>query len=214
MLLTGVIFLPPVSSGLDLVKKGFEDKNFAGARLGAWTNLGDKNTPSASEFDMEFDNSSVYGEFFYAFRIAPPLAGEITLGLYSRGDVQYSSTTSTYVGAVNLYPMFLSAKIYPFYKLDRLPFYLYFQPGFGFVYGSQDVIDYNDYYYYEYYGYAPSDTETKFTYILGGGVDWPIASNIGLTSSYKYMPVKFGEALAGVKDYSGWTLTIGVGYIF
>ncbi|MEW5922755.1 MAG: outer membrane beta-barrel protein [Candidatus Zixiibacteriota bacterium] len=213
ILMAGVIFLSPASSALELVKKNFSDKNFAGARLGVWTNLGDKDAPEASGIDMEFDNSSVYGEFFYAFRVAPPLAVEISLGLYSRGDVLYSYETSTYIGAVNLYPVFLSAKLYPFYKLESLPFYPYAQPGVGFVYGSQSVIDYDDYYYY-YYGYTAEDTETRFTYILGGGIDWPVASNIGLTASYKYMPVKFGEALAGVRDYSGWTLTIGVGYIF
>lgn len=212
-IISGILILPLASSGLQLEKKGFPQKNFAGARIGAWTNSGDEAAPTDSPFSMEFDNSSVYGEFFYAIRVAPPLAVEISLGLYSRGDIQYSSSTATYVGAVNLYPMFLSTKLYPFFKLESLPIYIYAQPGLGFVYGSQSVIDYNDY-YYTYYGYTAENTETKFTYMLGGGIDWPIGTNIGLTMSYKYMPVKFGQPLAEIKDYSGWTLTVGAGYIF
>jgi len=210
-LICGLILIPNLSSALELEKRGFANKNFAGARVGAWTNSGDEELPSGTEYSLEFDNSSIYGEFFYSYRLAPMLAFEVSLGIYSRGDVQYSRDTDVFVGAVNLYPMFVTAKLYPFFKFETLPFYIYAQPGAGLVYASQSVIDYDDYYYY---GYTGQESETKFTYSLGGGVDWPIAEQVGLTMNYKYIPVKFGEPLAEVKDYSGWTLTFGVGYIF
>ena len=208
-----LIILPAGSFGLELEKEDFSNKNFAGVRIGAWTNSGDEAIPEQSEFSSEFSKSSVYAEFFYSHRIASPLAAEFSLGIYSRGDVEYYSTSDVFVGAVNIYPIFVTAKLYPLYSFENLPFYLYAQPGFGLVYASQSIIDYDDYYYY-YYGYTAEDSETKFTYSLGGGVEIPVSTQIGLTMNFKYIPVKFGEPLAEIEDYSGWTLTFGAGYIF
>ena len=208
-----LIILPAVSLGLELEKETFSSKNFAGVRIGAWTNAGDEAIPEESEFSSEFSNSSVFAEFFYSHRIATPLAVEISLGIYSRGDVEYYSTSDVFVGAVNIYPIFVSAKLYPLYSFKNLPFYLYAQPGFGLVYASQSIIDYDDYYYY-YYGYTAADSETKFTYSLGAGVEIPVATQIGLAMNFRYIPVKFGDPLAEIEDYSGWTLTVGAGYIF
>lgn len=213
-LVCAMFMIPCSVSGLELQKKGFADKSFIGGRIGAWSNIGDDNTPAGSDFDGDFSSSAVYGEFFYAYRVAAPLALEFSLGIYSRGDIEYSSQTNVFIGAVNIYPILVSAKLYPLYSFGQLPFHLYFQPGGGVVYANQTIIDYDDYYYYYYYGYTGEESETKLTYFLGGGVEVPVSDKIGLTMNYKYIPVEFGEPLAELKDYSGWTLTFGVGYIF
>ena len=211
VILIGALFLSGNIHSQDAAEPGFQNKNFAGARVGFWSNTGDKKTIPSSDFSMEFSNSSIYGEFFYAHRISPLLALELTIGIYSRGDIRYLRSADTYIGAVNIYPIFVAAKVYPLKSLDGLPFLFYLQPGVGFVYGNQNVINYDIYYDY---GYDVSDSRLKFTYSLGAGIDIPVASQIALTSNFRYVPVKFGKPLAEVQDYSGWTLTIGAGYIF
>ena len=190
----------------------FLDYNFAGGRIGVWSNTGDIAITGDSA-ELEFSNSSIYAEFFYAYRLWRPVALEFNLAIYSRGDVEYlrDSTLGTIVSSVNLYPIMVSAKIYPLYKFERAPIHFFIQPGIGLVIGTQNIIDYDQYYDY---GYGSSETRAKITYTLGGGFDWPVADQIALTLSGRYVPVSFGKALARLNDYSGWTLTLGIGYIF
>lgn len=105
----------------------------------------------------------------------------------------------------------ISTKYYPFYFAERFPLHLYLQPGFGLVYGKQDIINYID---YLDAGIVLEETQAKFTYMIGAGADWPVADQIALTFNLKYTPVDFKEKLAQIEDYSGWSLTVGVGYIF
>lgn len=212
LIIWGALFLPKSADGLELIKTGFLDQNLAGGRLGAWTSTGDEGLLEESDFSLEFSGSSVYGEFFYAHRISRILAVELSVGIFSRGDVRYYSEAGTYVSAVNVYPIALSAKLYPLHNVKSVPFHLYLQSGGSLVYAKQDVIDV----FYAGYGLVSENSKAKFSYILGGGIDWPVASQIALTVSFKYMPVEFGDPLGqtNVKDYSGWTLTFGAGYLF
>ncbi len=191
----------------------FLDQNFAGGRIGVWTNLGDEKEVGDTAYTLDFAKSSIYAEFFYAHRIARPLALEFQFGIYSRGEMEHirNDTSDIFISTVNIYPVMITAKFYPLYKFERAPFHIFLQPGFGLVVGTQNIVDY-DYYYN--YGFDNSETRAKFSYMLGGGIDWPVADQIGLTFAGKYIPVTFGKALANAKDYSGWTLTFGIGYIF
>lgn len=207
LFLSAIMFVPQTGHSLELVKTGFLDRHFAGGRFGIYSSTGDETVAADASFDLQFSDQSAYVEFFYAHRLARPLALEITLGIFSRGDVRYSSSDAFVIEPVTIYPIWLSAKLYPFYSL-KPPFHPFVQPGGGIVYGRHKVVD----------ALAPwiysQDTEVKFTYILGGGIDWPIGEKVALTMGFKYSPVKFSNALAGVEDYSGWTLAFGAGYVF
>ena len=50
--------------------------------------------------------------------------------------------------------------------------------------------------------------------MLGGGLDWPLASVIGLDLNVQYMPINFSNKLIGENDYSSLTITVGVKYLF
>jgi opacity protein-like surface antigen len=195
---------------LELTRSDFLEKDFIGGRLGLWTNTGDDEAAPGSDFSLDFSSSSVYGEFFYTYRVTRPLALELSLGLYSRGEVKYIRVNDTYIGSVNLYPILLGAKFYPLSGIAKTPFHINLQPGVGLVYGKQDVVSY----IYADYAFLDEESRAKFVYFLGAGIDWAVSSQIGLTASFKYMPVEFGKALAEVKNYTGWTLAFGVGYIF
>lgn len=190
----------------------FLDYNFAGGRIGVWTNTGDVAVPDDST-KLDFANSSIYAEFFYGFRLSRPVVLELTLAIYSRGEVEHlrDSIPGSYVSSVSLYPLMASAKIYPFYKFERAPIHLYLQAGVGLVIGSQSFIENNQTYNY---GYSTTETRAKITYMVGGGFDIPVADQIALNLGGRYVPVSFGKALARLKDYSGWTITFGIGYVF
>lgn len=192
-------------------RSGFLDRDFAGGRIGVWENTGDENGDPEDNFDMEFSSTSVFAEFFYDYRVGPALAAEISIGIYSRGEVKYIRESDTYLGSVNLYPIMLGAKFYPFYAVKTSPLHLFLQPAVGIVIGRQNVVDYDE---SLGLGIVIDESRARFTYSLGLGFDWPVADQIGLTGNFKYTPVKFGEELARVSDYSGWSLTFGVGYIF
>lgn len=189
----------------------FLDRNLTGGRIGVWTNMGEEDVSPDADYSLEFSEGSIYAEFFYGWRINRALCLEIQLGLYSRGEVEYFRNSSKFIGSVNIYPIFLATKLYPLYAFEKIPVHLYIQPGFGIVIGSQSVVDYDVYYDY---ALVEQQTRAKLTYMLSTGLDWPVADQISLLFNYKYVPVKFGKPLAQLKDYSGWSVTFGVGYIF
>jgi len=203
---------------IDLTKQGFLDKHIAGGRIGVWSNTGEEETADEA---VDFSKSSVYAEFFYAHRIWKPLSIEILLGIYSRGDVEYyrdvdpvtGNAVSTFTSSVNLYPIFISPKFYPLYYVASMPLHIYLQPGVGLVYGSQRVVSYDENYSY-YYGFQYEESRAKFTYLLSGGMEIPLSRQIAISSNIKYVPVKYGKKLAQIRDYSGWSFTLGAAYVF
>jgi len=208
LMILGIMFFPNPALGQSYHKPLFVDRNLAGARIGVWTNLGDENAPSG--YSLDFSRSSICAEFFYAWRLNRALCLDFQLGLYSRGEVEFKRDSGRYVGSVNIYPFFAGTKFYPLYTFESTPIHLYLQPGVGFVIGSQSIVDYGVYYDYDL---VQQETRVSITYMLAAGLEWPVADQISLLLNYKYVPVKFGTALAQLKDYSGWSLTFGVGYI-
>ena len=85
--------------------------------------------------------------------------------------------------------------------------------GGGIFYGRHDIqitTGWTAYYRSE----LGEDSETDFNYVLGGGIDWPVASVVALELSAQYMPVKFSGDLIGIRDYSSLTVTVGAKYLF
>ena len=199
-----------ISSDLFAVERsqtGFSNSHFIGGRFGAWTMTTDEGIIDTL---TDFSSGALYLEFFYNHRITSFLSGEVSIGLFSQGDLEYEPGTGTTTGAVKLYPFFLSAKLYPPTKNKNISLWPYLRIGGGVVHGTRDMTSTYSAHPANYY---LEETQTKITYTLGFGIDWPIADQIGLNIDFKNTPVKFGKHLAGLKEYSGWTLTVGVGYI-
>ncbi len=206
-----IILIFVSSSNLFAVEKskiGFGNNHFVGGRFGAWTM-----TTDASVLDSltDFSNGALFAEFFYAHRIAPFISGEFTFGIFSQGDLEYNTATEISTGATKLYPVFISAKLYPLSKYENISLWPYVRIGGGLVYGTRD---FTSNYIGDPINYSVEESEAKITYTWGFGIDWPIADQIGLNIDFKTTPVKFkDDSLAGLNDYSGWSLTVGVGYI-
>ena len=210
LLFWGVLLIPSSGWGQTYYRPQFLDRDLAGGRIGVWTNTGDEVAADDFEYSMEFSKSSICADFFYDWRLSRAIAFEVQIGLYSRGDIEYKRDSGKYVGSVNIYPFFVATKFYPLYSFESMPVHLYLQPGVGFVIGSQSIVDYDLYYTYDL---IQQETRAGFSYMLSAGLEWPVADQISLLLNYKYVPVKFSKPLAQLEDYSGWSLTFGVGYI-
>ncbi len=199
-----------LSSNLYAVEKsqsGFGNSHFVGGRFGAWVMTTDEDVID----DLtDFSSSSLYAEFFYDHRFAAFLAAEASIGIFSQGDLQYNTNTGISTSAAKLYPFIISAKLYPFSKYKGFSLWPYLRLGGGLVHGTRDQ---SSIYSGHPANYYIEESQTKITYTWGIGIDWPIADQIGLNIDYKNTPVKFGNHLAGLKEYSGWSLTFGIGYM-
>ena len=100
---------------------------------------------------------------------------------------------------------------YSFLSGRSLKFHPYLIAGGGFVFGrfNPEIIRSLDPFYDRYF---TDKTETDFTGIFGGGVDLAINEMFGFNLSAKYCPIKFSNALAGLKDYSGISIVLGFNY--
>lgn len=186
---------------------GFFTKKYIGARLGVWVNTGDDLTGD----NENISNSSFYGEFFFSRNLWPALAAEFIIGLYGRGDIEIQDAGSTYQGQLNIYPILVTAKFYPLAGLKMMGPKPYLQAGGGLIVGSRPRVKYDDYYgVYD----VEQETEAALSYTLGGGIDFPVADQIALTANFRYTPADFGGEFDGVKDFSGYQITFGAGYIF
>jgi opacity protein-like surface antigen len=211
ILILGIVIIADSSQAQTYHGHRFLDRNLAGGRIGVWTNTGDEKASPDFQYSMDFSKSSICADFFYDLRLGRALCLDFQLGLYSRGDVEYKRDSGKYVGSVNIYPFFVATKFYPLYTFESMPIHLYLQPGVGFVIGSQNIVDYDLYYTYDL---IQQETRVGLSYMLSAGLEWPVADQIALLLNYKYVPVKFGSPLAQLKDYSGWSVTFGIGYIF
>jgi len=190
-----------------------------GLRIGAWANQGDTPADSvATSSDLlyyltDFTNGNAYLEGFLAYRINPYLVTEFSVGIVSRGDVtlQDNILNSTSFGSMVIYPILAKARFYPLGPAHT-KFHPYVMGGGGLYYGKHDIQITDN-----YTGLTPDldqSSETVFSYVLGAGVDWPVAEVLGLGLQAQYMPIKFTKNLVGVQDYSSITVTVGVQYLF
>jgi opacity protein-like surface antigen len=189
-----------------------------GARLGGWANKGDLPLDRTDFGDVGYyltdvGSANFYLEGFFDYRLNRTFLMELSLGLVSRGDVTLveSRDSSSSYGTIQLYPILAKLKFYPF-SGARGKLFPYLLAGGGFCYGRHDIqftFGFDAYYRAQFGG----ESETDFTYVVGGGFDWPLAGVIGLDLNVQYMPVKFSDNLIGVRDYSALTIAVGVKYL-
>jgi opacity protein-like surface antigen len=200
------------------VQQAYFRSHQAGARLGGWANRGGSppdsfNLADGRTYLTDFGGGNFYLEGYLGYRLSRALMLEFSLGIVSRGDVTLiESDRSSSIGAVQIYPILAKLRIYPL-GAHTGQFYPYVMAGGGIYYGRHDIqITAGwDAYYRSQFG---QDSETDFNYVLGGGIDWPVASVVALELNAQYMPVKFSGDLIGVRDYSSLTITVGAKYLF
>jgi len=213
LMIAGLV-VPSTSAGNS---PNYMENHQAGVRLGGWANRGDTppdsfNLTSGGYYTTDFGTGSFYLEGFYAWRLKASLMAEISLGMVTRGDVILVETDGgSSIGAAQIYPILAKLKFYP---LGTRPskFIPYLLAGGGFYYGRHDIQIATGYdaYLRQTFG---EDSRTTFTYVLGGGFDWPVASVVALDFQAQYMPIDFSGDLIGIENYRALTITVGVKYL-
>jgi hypothetical protein len=184
--------------------------SMVGIRLGAWIDNGGGQMVEDITVDADMPDAGFYTELFFDYRLTPIFLIESSLGIASRGDAVISYENDRYIGTINLYQLMIQIKISPLSGKLR-SFHPFFLGGGGLVWGRQsiDIITSEDLFYNPD---IANKTETDILGVFGAGIDFPIAEQVGMNVTVKYHPITFGDALAGVKDYSGTAVSVGVAY--
>ncbi len=195
--------------------ENFSKKHQLGARLGAWSNLGDlppgtlTNPSNTSILRTNLSNNNFYFEGFFGYRINEQLMLELSMGISNRGSVTTSQNNSTNVGNVIIYPTLLQMKLYLLSMTDiRIQPYVF--GGGGLYYGRRSTqVSSSGYVYLD-----DQESEAAFHYSFGGGFDWPLSNSLAADLNIKYMPIMFTKTFVAINDYKGIGFTLGIKYIY
>ncbi len=195
-------------SGARSVMAGpFGEKDMVGGRVGVWVNTGDEGTAvGLSGIEQKVASANVFGELMYSHALSNFFRADIGLGVSNRSEIAASGNTFT--GAINIYPVQVALRVYPLGGTGLGRLYPYFLGGIGLYIGSQTGSSFRS------LGFT-STTATDLNYVVGGGIDIPVAETIALTTSAKYYQIDFGSGgFLGLQNYSGYSIAVGAAYIF
>jgi len=194
----------------------FNQRHQAGIRIGVWSNRGDtpgQNLPSGiSTAGEEFNDANFYFEGLLGLRISTALVAELSVGIVNRGEAILQDGNTNYIGNLIVYPILAKLKLYPLSgSTPKLHPYLLLGGG---VYHARHDIQFATGGTASFLPFLEEDSETSLGFVIGGGVDMPLASVIALEINAQYMPIKQSTALIGVDDWSSLTITVGVKYLY
>ncbi len=202
------------SATADQRMNNFRTSHLTGLRVGGWVHQGpevpERVETSNTILETNVNKTAAFIDGYFAYRFAPALAAEFSLGAVSRGTVQFQDEFgASDVGNLVVYPFTLAARIYPLIGSDsRLqPFLL---GGGGIFWGRRTVQFSTDVFNVIYQ--REDDSQTDFNYMIGGGVDYLAFDNFSLDLTARYMPIEFSDNLVTVQDYSALAITFGVKY--
>lgn len=191
----------------------FNRRHQVGARLGVWGNLGGSgpqaDTIGSSYYDTDIKEASFYLEGYFGYRLSRPLVMELVGGIVNRGDVSIDDNGESFIGNLVLYPIQLRLKLYPL-SGTASALQPYIMGGGGLYHGRNNIQFSNSYNpFIRYIG----ESQTDLNYVLGGGVDWPVAGSLALDINAAYFPIHFSKDLIFIRDYKAITVTVGAKYV-
>jgi len=191
----------------------FLSQHQGGVRIGVWSNQGE--LPPAEglvnetgTFKTNIHGGSAYVEGFFGFRLTPWLTADISLGAVNRGSVSIYDQGAEDIGNLIIYPITAQFKLNS-PRIHGTGLYPFVSVGAGFMIGRRTVQFTNAGYYYSNW---EEETDTDFNYTVGGGVDWPVADQIGLEFAVKYMPMNL--SLVTIEKQDALAFTVGVKYLY
>ncbi len=215
VLLVCLLFSPVMGQDQGMsAEEGFNFKHQAGIRLGAWASQGDNPSANVSDSANQFlyqaniKNTNFYFEAYFGYRLSRPLMLEVAGGIVNRGDVNISDSGFNYIGNLMVYPISVRLKLYPFGG-GAHKYQPYIMGGGALYYGRFSIQFSNDL----YAGYSGASA-TRVGLLAGAGIDYPLASQVGLDVNMSYMPINFSGGLLGAKNYNAFTVTVGVKYLY
>lgn len=216
ILLCSLVLAPDFDAQGQPPSRPFNRLHQAGIRIGAWTNSGDSppkyDSNGSSTVTTDFKGGAFYFEAYFGYRFSPYFVGELSFGLFNRGDVNLRDDVllDQFYGNLLVYPLIARAKLYPLGK-SKSNLQPYLTAGGGFYYAHHNIQFYQSNVIFTGFN---TKSATSFEYTLGGGFDLPIASKIALELNGAWMPLKFSKNIISIRNYDGLAITLGVKYLF
>ncbi len=212
--LLGILVLILFLSGSDIcTAEDVSSFNMIGLRFGMWRVNSIDLKPEIPEYSSSAKTTSPYGEFFLAYGLKKGFLVELSLGSCDRGETRFELEDGYYWESVDIYPISVSGHFYPLSSRPKISWQPYSDLGVSYVIGSRSL-DYGSIYSgqgYFFEGYVK--TRSAFGAFAGAGMDFNISRSLIINFDFKYRWVKFGEEMAGLKDYSGAQFTLGFAYV-
>jgi len=187
--------------------------NLIGLRIGMWRMSSAAVEPRIPEYQTSSKTVSPYGEVFFTYGLKKGFLAELSLGSCDRGEIRYEQGNDYYWESVVIYPMSLGGYFYPLSYKPQTSWQPYLDLGVSYVVGSRSL-DYGSVYPgYRYFFEGYVKTRSAFGVFTGTGLDFNLSKYLILNFDFKYRWVKFGEEVGGIKDYSGYQLTLGFAYV-
>ncbi len=184
----------------------FGGKDMMGGRVGVWVNTGDDGTAiSITGLDQKVSSANLYGELHYSHALSNFFRADVGLGVSNRSDI--TATGNSFTGQINIYPIQVALRVYPLGGFGLGKLYPYILGGAGLYIGSQTGSSFRSF-------TSASKTATDLNYVIGAGIDIPVAETIAISTAAKFYKIDFGSGkFLGLQDYSGYSITAGVSYI-
>lgn len=188
-----------------------------GARLGLFNNSHNEIDRINSDVRLFASKNIFYIEGYLNYYLLDFLALAANLGSYSKGDIRFDvyydgELDGSFIGQASVYPIQLGLKLSPFNGQLPLKFRPYFEGGGALIVGREAA---NMGTYRTVFGRYTDGTigsETDFNWWGAIGTEIPLSTTIQVDLMFKYLKTKFSGDIAGIKDYSGVQISIGIGY--
>lgn len=195
-------------SGADL-----KNLSYMGIRLGVGHFSTDSPDNEYINYNITADRNGFFSELFYNWQFMNELALDLSLGVINRGEFRWVVEEGNFFGSINVYPISIGIKARPFANMLSKHYQPYVAVGGSLCFGRA-VIEGGTVYDYRYYIDSPEKTRTDVGWWISTGFESFVSSTIMITSTFKYQGIKFSNTIGGYKDYTGYQIAFGVGYVF
>jgi hypothetical protein len=195
---------------------GNRGNQLLGVRLGVYHFTTEETVSPSRGLDIIGGHRNGFaGEFFYNYFPLDQLGLVATLGSSSRSDIIFrSQEIGEFFGSVNVYPIAVGIKLTPVSGLVSDRYQPYFHGGGSIAITRELFEGVRSIDLEAYWGRGGSQSRTDFGWWVGTGFESYVASNICVTSSFKYHSIDYSESIGGYRDHSGYQVAFGVAYIF
>jgi hypothetical protein len=189
-----------------------------GVRLGLFNNSHNEIDRVNSDVKLFATKNIFYIEGYFNYYLFDFLALAANLGSYSKGDIRFDvyydgELDGSFIGQASVFPIQAGLKLSPFngqLPLDCRPF---LEGGGALIIGREAASMGTYGSVFGRYSDGTIGSETDFNWWGGVGSEIPLSQTIQMDFMVKYMKTTFSGDIAGIKDYSGVQISIGIGYV-
>jgi len=189
-----------------------------GVRLGLFNNSHNDIDHINSGVQLSATKTIFYIEGYVNYYLLDFLALSANLGSYSKGDISYDAyeggvQVGHFIGQASVYPMQVGLKFSPFNSQLPLNCRPFLEGGGALIVG-RETATMGTYSLAKYqYWDGNIGSETDFNWWAAIGTEIPLSPTIQMDLMVKYLNTNFSGDIAGIKDYSGVQISIGIGYV-